>query len=298
MFFYQHKGGFIMVSQSFVVFDVSRNLPLAPHAGLGWTAEGVSRCVRWGVCGRRSGEYHGQNKNATNERGATSNYPKEDNQVQNNFSINQNLKSTINKSNPKYSHLSEDAQKFLEHCDKHNVPSIIKHTGRDAEFKTRPFHSNGNGDMPDYYCVRFLASISYREILTAWNLYEIKDGGFLLTNNDWNKPGFSHFHLHFDKLEEIRQHSMAPVELVLNARKALCKFRKAVDEQQNEPERQPLIGIPTQEDEPAVAIKPKREKAKLKTEAELKKLSDALLNADIHVPTTEDNYWLRGRGEF
>jgi len=39
-------------------------------------------------------------------------------------------------------------------------------------------------------------------------------------------------------------------------------------------------------------IQPKKHKAKLKTEAELKALSDAMLNADIHVPVTKDNYWI------
>jgi len=207
--------------------------------------------------------------------------------MQNNYTKPTNQKSSqISKSNPKYAHLSADSQRFLEYCDKHNVPSIQKHIGHNPQFEMRPF-TNGEPDCA-YFCVRFLASMSYRDILTAWSIYELKDGGFLIRCDDFNIPEPSYYHLKYESLKDLERQCMAPVEVIISARKALRAMQPQL-----------MIGIPQSAQEtPIVTIRPKAKKAKLKTEAELKKLSDALLNVDLLVPTTEDNYWLMGRGEF
>lgn len=135
-----------------------------------------------------------------------------------------NSTTTKAKASNKYSHLSDDSQSFLEYCESHGVKPIQKHTGQSAEYHTKPFHSNNGDDESDYICIRFLASVSYRDILSAWKIYQVKDKGFLLTNDDWQRPGYSHFHLHFDTLDEIHQHSIAPREVVLKAKKTLKRF--------------------------------------------------------------------------
>jgi len=205
-----------------------------------------------------------------------------------NFTTNQ-----INKSSQKYSHLSEDSQRFLEYCDKHNIPKIQKHIGTKPHFETHPF---SNGDpYPDFFCVRLLASYSNRDILANWSLYQFKDRGFLVRVNDFGKPAPYFYHLKFDNMREIERESLTPVDLILDAKKALENFKETEIDMSSKGARskQPMIGIPQSTQEtPIVTIRPKAKKAKLKTEDELKKLSDMLLNADRHIPTTKDNYWV------
>jgi len=227
----------------------------------------------------------------------------------NNYTKPTNPKSSKNNPNQKYSHLSEDSQRFLEYCDKHGVPPIQKHIGHNPNFETRPF-SNGE-PYPDYFCVRFLASISYRDILAAWSIYELKDGGFLIRCDDFGKPGPYHYHLKYDSLKDLERQCMAPVEVIIEARKTLREMQQQEerDEEKLSPSaqqiraeinvsskvarsKQPMIGIPQDTGQTIVSIRPKKRKAKLKTEDELKELSDMLLNADRHIPTTKDNYWV------
>jgi len=108
--------------------------------------------------------------------------------------------------------------------------------------------------------------------------------------NDYGPPSVMFYQMVFSNLSEIEDSGASPMELISDARTALKQMQ-----QQEEPEPQQMIGIPQtpqEKETPIVGIRPKKKKGKLKTEAELKALSDAMLNADIHVPVTKDNYFL------
>ena len=181
------------------------------------------------------------------------------------FTIKSNRKSSINKSNPRYAHLSDDSIEFLTYCEEHGVNPIQRHINQSsAEFKTYPFQ-NGNPENPDYFCVRFLASYANREVMGSWSIYEIKDGGFLISINDLGPPAIMSYHLVYTSLSEIEANSIAPRDLLIDAQSALKSLHS-----------QSMIGLPTQE-QPITPIKPKRRNGKLKTEAELTALSDAML---------------------
>jgi len=219
--------------------------------------------------------------------------------------LNQNFTTKAKlKSNQKYSHLSEDSQRFLEYCDKHDVSPIQKHIGKSAEFETRPF--SNSEPYPDYFCVRFLALYANRELLCSWSLYQLKDGDFLVHVNDFGPPSVMMYQMQYDDFSEIEADCIAPSELIADAKQALKKMQpqtyqdriannvedvKQFWEQQDETEQQSMVGIPTQEAKPVIAIKPKKSKGKLKSAEELREVSEKLLQTP-HVPTTKDNYYL------